>query len=228
MLKEIAGIRIGIIGITGGESPEGSDLIITDWREALHTQLPALEKQSDFLLLLSSLKMEENRELAKNFPQIDMLVSACTEYGNTTRILNQTRHAPLLVQVAGEGRMLGQLQVIWLPEAKDGWRERQDQDPEKLRQRINTTQRRVALLEKKFAEESKNERLIAKINREKRLTDQLQSRLRQIEETEKLLAEKKVNGFTVRFRKIQPKPGSQEIIRLVDEIIQKTGNASSR
>ncbi len=171
--------------------------------------------------------MEENRELAKNFPQIDMMVSTCEGYGNTTKILDQSQHTPLLVQVAGEGRMLGQLQITWLPEAEDGWREQQDEDPEKLQQRINTTRQRTALLEKKFAEDNKNESLIPKINREKRTITQLQSKLQQIVETEELLTQKKVNGFTVRFRKILPKSGSQEIIRLVNKIVKETESASS-
>ncbi len=218
---------MAIIGITGGEVPAGSDFTIADWKTSLHNELTALEKKSDLLLLLSSLKMEENIEIAGKFPAIDMVVSTCGEYGNTTKFLDQARHTPLLIQVAGEGRMLGQLQITWQPAAKDGWRELQDESPETLQQRINTARQRTALLEKKLEAGDENENLIPKINREKRLIAQLESRRQQIVETGKLITQKRVNGFSVRFRKILPKPGSQEIIRLIDRIAEKIERVSS-
>ncbi len=226
IIKKIGGVSIGIIGITGGEVSADCDLVIDGWQKRVQKELATLGKKTSFIVALSSLSAQENLILAQQYPQVQLIVSTRGEYGNTARLLDQKSHSPLLVQVAGEGSFLGQLSIHWSLQA-DGWRELPEERVEELQQKIDYNLQRLALFTEKLAQAGENKQLFKeKIVREKRIIAKYQSRLEFITTTKELVAQKMINGFTPRFRKIYPKPGSQEIIHVVDEIIKKSKEVS--
>ncbi len=227
-IKNISGMRIGIIGVTGGKLPNNSQFILGNWRDSLQKEIPVLQKKSDMIIALSTMKMEKNLILAKEFPQINLIVSSCEEYGNTVKILDPKQHTPLLVQVAGEGSMLGQLQILWNKKAAKGWRELPDENVEQLKKKLIAKQKHLTVLNEKNAQTAdKKEEILRYINRDKRTINRLQSRLDFLNNTKKAIEREEINGFTARFRKVYPKTGSQEIIRLVEEAVKEIKNNSS-
>ncbi len=188
-----------------------------------------MQQKCDLLMVLSSLTMRENLELAKKNKGIDLILSTSQQHGNIVKILDQQRHTPLLAQVASEGSMLGQMTIYWSRQAGAGWLELASDNIEELQQKIDHNRQRLALFEKKVAQAKGNaQQFVAKINREKRIIHRYQSRLEFITATKERIAQKEINGFTAVFRKIYPKPGSEEIIRLISEINQQIKEASSQ
>lgn len=125
LIKDTNSNKIAIIGLTGGKD-KLDDFIISDWRSALQKQLSVVSKRADFLLLLSSLTLEENRKLCEMFPEIDAIISTIISRGNITEIINNNT---LLTQVSPKGKILGQLEITWSPTTLNGW-----QKPQKNRE----------------------------------------------------------------------------------------------
>lgn len=216
LIKRLNGVNIGIIGLTGGSAPL-QDFLLNDWQQALRQYLPSVREKVDVLLLLSSLDMDDNKEISTLFPEIDLIVSTSNNYGNTTKLLNKT----LLVQVAGEGNMLGQLLVNWSPLAKEGWQELEADSTEELEKLLAASDKRVENLHQameSMTDTKRQRRLHQRLLQESRTAHLLRSRLENIDATRTQLEQNRINSFTARFRKIYPKPGSQNVIDLVARI----------
>lgn len=106
--KTVDGLTIAIVGITGPVSAENAEYRISDPVEELAALMPSLEQEFDMLLLLSTLPMKKNLALARQFPQIDIIVGADNSRGNVAPVLAGNA---LVTQTANRGQYLGALTV---------------------------------------------------------------------------------------------------------------------
>src|SRR5699024_5226208 len=87
------GVNIGIMGLT---APFNAYYELLDWHasppyQALENHIGPLKKESDIIILLSHLGINEDQEIARLFPDIDVIIGGHThhllrggEYGNQT------------------------------------------------------------------------------------------------------------------------------------------------
>ena len=108
VIKKSGNITIGIIGLTGDMGKNIGGFLIGDWRKALRTEIAALEKSCDMLVVLSNLNLSENKELQNDFKQIDIIVTADKKGSN---IQPQIATTTLLVESGGRGKYLGRLDI---------------------------------------------------------------------------------------------------------------------
>ncbi len=74
------GVKIGIIGVLGDEECEqvkkqNDEVVIRPAKLVLAKLVPMLKKQCQFIVLLSHATIEESKEYAKEFPDIDIIVT---------------------------------------------------------------------------------------------------------------------------------------------------------
>ena len=78
-IVEAAGMKLGITSIFGKEYQKeinNSEIEMVDPEVALAPLVPALKEQCDLLILLAHATMEESIELARKFPDFDLVVTA--------------------------------------------------------------------------------------------------------------------------------------------------------
>lgn len=74
------GIKIGIIGVLGDEECEqvkkqNDEVVVRSAKVVLAKLVPMLKNQCQFIILLSHASIEESKEFAKEFPDIDIIVT---------------------------------------------------------------------------------------------------------------------------------------------------------
>ncbi|MDY0393192.1 hypothetical protein RWE15_00535 [Virgibacillus halophilus] len=77
-----SGIKIGVLGLT---APFNDYYDLLGWHmdtpwEALAAHLPALRQEVDIVVLLSHLGISEDREIARRFPEIDVIIGGHTHH----------------------------------------------------------------------------------------------------------------------------------------------------
>ncbi len=113
--KNIGKIKIGILAVSNTASSERSPTTSTSWMQTSETSIsspiPALKEQvekakreSDFLVLLSTLPKENNKEIATTVHDIDLIIS--TEDGKTEKIDDT-----LIAYSTPHGKTLGMVMV---------------------------------------------------------------------------------------------------------------------
>jgi 2',3'-cyclic-nucleotide 2'-phosphodiesterase (5'-nucleotidase family) len=94
VIRDIAGQRVAIVGLTGQASIEGIE--IRDPLQTLDEIIAPLREQTEILILLSHTGMGINREIASRFPDIDLIVSGGgAEYTQEPHV---TREGPVIIQ----------------------------------------------------------------------------------------------------------------------------------
>lgn len=111
VVKRAGAPDIGIIGLTGRGENDSDWAQIGDWRKALPEHLARLKSTCGPVVLLSNLSDDENAEIAKNFHEIDIIItSSPTRYGNQPP---QASGNGLITQSDGRGKYLGKLELTW-------------------------------------------------------------------------------------------------------------------
>jgi hypothetical protein len=110
IIKQQETMTIGIIGLTGNDGYSVAGCAIGDWREPLHKQITLLENRCDILVVLSNLSESENREVQRDFNQVDIIVAADKKNAN---IQPRAEQNSLLVQSGDRGKYLGKLDITW-------------------------------------------------------------------------------------------------------------------
>ncbi len=110
IIKQLATMTTGIIGLTGNDGHSIAGCTIGDWRESLQKEITLLENRCDMLVVLSSLSESENREIQRDFNQIDIIVAADRKRAN---IQPQAVQNSLLIQSGDRGKYLGKLDITW-------------------------------------------------------------------------------------------------------------------
>jgi 2',3'-cyclic-nucleotide 2'-phosphodiesterase (5'-nucleotidase family) len=109
ILKTINSIKIAIIGLTDTLLVAGQYSTI-DYTSPLTTLLNQLTAESDMIILLSNLQANVNQEIAKQFPEIDIIFSSDRSLGKMApKVVNNT----LITQTSSRGKYLGKLDVEW-------------------------------------------------------------------------------------------------------------------
>jgi len=78
-IVEAAGMKLGITGVLGKEFQQeirSADIEMTDPAAALSKIVPDLKQKADYLILLAHATKEESIELARKFPDFDLVVTA--------------------------------------------------------------------------------------------------------------------------------------------------------
>ena len=111
------GLNIGIIGLTGPIAASSLEVVRTDWRKALKEQIAILTKDCSLLIVLSNLPLADNDEIIRDFPQVNILITANRELGDQpAKLVNQT----ITGQTMNQGKSLGALDLEVVP--GKGWR----------------------------------------------------------------------------------------------------------
>ncbi len=103
--KQVGSLNVALLGLTG-DSPPQANMIVAPWQDVLPDLLTTLSKNTDVTILLSSLTEKENREIAKRFPQINIIITAYVRQGNRTP---EIVHNSLFTQTDRQGKYLGVL-----------------------------------------------------------------------------------------------------------------------
>jgi 2',3'-cyclic-nucleotide 2'-phosphodiesterase (5'-nucleotidase family) len=111
-LAEVSGVTIAMVGITGPGSASLTGYHISDPAQELETLLPALERSADLIMLLSTLSLQENLALGRQFPRIGIIIGADTSTGNLKPVL---AGGALVTQTANRGQYLGILRAGFSP-----------------------------------------------------------------------------------------------------------------
>ena len=107
-ILERGAMKIGIIGLTGQIVALPPEIIVADWRKVLPGHLARLSKECQLLIVLSSLGGEDNTELTRQYPQVNVLITADRQQGNIApRVDNST----IVTQTANQGKHLGVLNL---------------------------------------------------------------------------------------------------------------------
>jgi hypothetical protein len=133
-----SGLTIGIIGLSDPATRVSAQSTVADWREVLPVQLATLEKTCDLLVLLSTLPHQDNIEISKNYPQLDIILTADRQQGNTNpRVVNSS----LVAQTSRQGKYLGVLTIDWNPDQP--WAKDLQQENQLLQNRLDTFDRQI-------------------------------------------------------------------------------------
>ena len=124
IIKQIAGVKVGILGLTrqataplatptGAASPQSS-FIITDPLEAAKKYLPELQKQADYIILLSSLGSSGDKQIIKDLPEIAIIVGghSRTSVYPPEKLLDTNIYR---VEAGQQGEKLGYLKIEMNP-----------------------------------------------------------------------------------------------------------------
>lgn len=129
LLIDLGQHTIAIIALTGAPRKMSDDYQLLDWRESLARVLAQISSDADVTILLSSLELNVNKQIAEHFTDIDLVFTANRRGGNRPpKLLGEA----LVSQVQSRGRYLG---VLTVPTGKD-YLKTAYQNPDGFRHRL--------------------------------------------------------------------------------------------
>ncbi len=116
--KEIKGIKVGILGITTPSaeySDTGGNVMFRGAFETVKRYLPELKKRNNIVIVLSHLGIEEDRKLASEFQDIDIIVG-----GHSHHLLPKGERvgSTLIAQAGSRGKFIGNISLGIDPDTK--------------------------------------------------------------------------------------------------------------
>ena len=208
--KTVGSLRIAITAITNPPSSNETFTVI-DYNTVLPALLNDLSDQHDIIILLSNLSGTENKKLASQFSDIDILLSADRSLGKMApTIIAKT----LMTQTSSRGKYLGKLDIKW--DGADIW------SNDRLRP-LSELQEKLVSLNNKIVRITEEDSGISpkKISRlklqEKRLAAEIDTRLRQ----QSNQARHKINTHKLSFIPVQPTSKPDTIEAIVQSIEKK-------
>jgi 2',3'-cyclic-nucleotide 2'-phosphodiesterase (5'-nucleotidase family) len=107
IVKEIAGVRIGITGVTEcAEEQVGPGLRVRPAAEALAETLPDLKRRCDFLVVLAWARPETLHDIANRFHEVDCLLGGDVPQSSESA---ETVNRAVAFNVTDKGKVLGKL-----------------------------------------------------------------------------------------------------------------------
>lgn len=111
-VKSISGIKVGIIGLTAPFQAfyDPLDWTIEDPFQALDRELRLLADQSDIIVLLSHLGLNEDERIADQYPMIDVIIG-----GHSHHLFRHGEliNASILTAVGKYGHHVGEIVLTW-------------------------------------------------------------------------------------------------------------------
>jgi 2',3'-cyclic-nucleotide 2'-phosphodiesterase (5'-nucleotidase family) len=121
IIKEVDGLRVGIIGFTSDRGPQAGDpkitagLKFTDGRAEYEKHVQALRDQDvDLVVVISELGLHGNLTLANEIPGVDVILSSDKHEVTPKPVVS--KHGTLIVEQGMDGQVVGELRV----RVKDG------------------------------------------------------------------------------------------------------------
>lgn len=108
LLKTVAGTRLAILGVCPQDAVFVPDLSIEDPAAAVRKIAAAVRRTSDFIVVLSGLGLERDRELARQAPGINLIISSHADRVLDTAVVE---NGVAIVQAYNRGQYLGSVQV---------------------------------------------------------------------------------------------------------------------
>jgi predicted CXXCH cytochrome family protein len=108
VLKTVAGVRVAVLGLCPQDGVFSPDVRIEDPIAAVRKMAASVRGKSDFLLILSGLGLERDRELARQVSGINLIISARAD-----RLLEKPvmENGTTIVQAYNRGQYLGSAEV---------------------------------------------------------------------------------------------------------------------
>jgi predicted CXXCH cytochrome family protein len=106
--KNVAGMRVAVLGLCPQDGFFMPEVRIEDPAVAVRKMAAAVRGKSDFLIVLSGLGLERDRELARQVPGINLIIAARAE-----RLLEKPvmENGTAIVQAYNRGQYLGSVEV---------------------------------------------------------------------------------------------------------------------
>ena len=109
VLKTVNSLRIAIIGLTDTLSEEAGYSTL-DYQASIPRVLKDIATRCDMVILLSNLADTVNRQIASQYPEINLILSSDSRLGKMSPVvINQT----LITQTSARGKYLGKLDIEW-------------------------------------------------------------------------------------------------------------------
>ncbi len=106
-------VHVGIIGITGDAATDAdSSFTIQNWQTALNRTLEQLPADIDIIVLLSNLSHNDNIRVAKQYPDIPIILES--GQSSPARQLQLTDNT-IITHTPKEGKYVGELKIDWHP-----------------------------------------------------------------------------------------------------------------
>ncbi len=180
------------VGITSIAAPTKGKMKYTtiSWKKALNKQLPLMKEEVDFIVLLSNLTTKENRKIAKDYPGVNVIVSADDKIGNLSpSLIGRT----LITQTGTLGQYIGVLDIEIDPNKK--WK--------KNYFKINSLKRKQHSIPRSINKLKNSQSGTENAVRLSELQKELAELPNQIKKAEKELATQQGSSFKVEFVPIE-------------------------
>ncbi|MEN8188515.1 MAG: UshA-like (seleno)protein [Thermodesulfobacteriota bacterium] len=125
------GLRIAIIGLTGTLNSDSKELSVNPWQSVLPGLIEDISSRCDLIILLSSLKVEDNKIIANRFDQINIIFGSDPARGNNRP---QLINSSLLTQTSSRGKYQGLLEIF--PGQSQQWVQPATTELSKLQNRL--------------------------------------------------------------------------------------------
>jgi len=140
--------RVAFIGLTGPLQKKSESISLRPWQEILPPLLAKIGRQSDIIILLSSMPQRINEEIATRYKTIHIIIQAGQHGGNLApKNINNT----LLCQTSGRGKYLGMLDINW--NSRKEWRQSPQQNPATLQSRLDRVIWQLERFKKRYAKQ---------------------------------------------------------------------------
>lgn len=128
-------IKATLIGLTGPIAELPKNVSRAEWHQVLPKLLKKQSGKQDIIILLSTLLPAENEAIARQFPEIQVIVTGDESSGNKNP---QQINNSLLTQTDHQGKYLGMLSIDWGKSGKWGTDNREE---------LNTLRNRISALD---------------------------------------------------------------------------------
>lgn len=222
--RQLGRTRVVITAISEAPSSPPVGLIVEPWQKVLPPLLTQIRKEDPqtFIILLSTLKSDQNRRIAESSPAISLLIGADMTKGN---IRPQLRANCLITQTARQGKYQGVLEIRF------GRKRQWGQD---TRKRIATLQNRIGSLnwqlrrlnkrQKNNQNDTKYQDTITRLDTDKDLLDKEVNALKKIMRNEQS-AGPLLDQFSPRFlalsKKMANDPATETTLEALDLAIKQ-------
>ncbi len=178
--KEVQGVEVVITALTAPPKNLDQAVTIGHWESLLPDLLQQMskEKNSPFIILLSSLTGEENRLIAEQYPAINLLLGADQHQQNLSpQVVNQT----LVTQTGKQGKYQGLLEINF--GTKRRWGQNREKELADLQNRLGSLNWQLRRLEKKSASGKISANQNSTMDRLRKNKDEMSAKIISLQET---------------------------------------------
>lgn len=150
IIKPAGDLSIGILGLTGQwaqSTKQSADINyqIVPWEKSLENTLAQLQGKTDINILLSSLPIKDNRQIAEKHPDIHLIIQSGQSTSNMSpKIYNNT----LITQIGSRGKYVGRIDIKWEPSGQ--WEHDMSSQNKQIKERIDRINWEIGRLKRRY------------------------------------------------------------------------------